>query len=200
MSQWTLLGIGAITSLGVGALACFLFDKFARAWLDAPEPDTPRLRVPGWLTGTIERIFFTTLVAFDISGYPTAMIGWLVAKMAVTWTGRGTPKTDAEADANRADDYRISNLITLLNGLVSMTFALIGGLIIQYALSPEESSDQRASFTSTAPAERSHIDTPDLSVLVICGIANKQSCAEGIKLWQNGDSNAHQDPLYRLGG
>lgn len=33
-------------------------------------------RVPGALTGFIERLFFTWIVAFDISGAATAMIGW----------------------------------------------------------------------------------------------------------------------------
>ena len=160
MSQWTQLGLGAIASLGGGALACFLFDKLVRAWLHVPKPDTPSLRVPSWFTGTIERVFFTALVAFDVSGYPTAMIAWLVAKMAVTWTGRGTTRNDSEEEAKRANDYRISSMITLLNGLVSMTFALIGGLITQYALSPEEENpDERASIILEIPSAQTLPDS-----------------------------------------
>jgi hypothetical protein len=153
MSDWTLLGLGAIASLGGGALACLLFDKVVRAWLHAPRPDMPRLRVPSWFTGTLERIFFTALVAFDVAGYPTAMIAWLVAKMAVTWTGRGAARNDSEEEVKRASDYRLSSMITLLNGLVSMTFALAGGLIMQYALSPvEDNPDERASIILKNPA------------------------------------------------
>ena len=154
MSQWTLLGLGAITSLLGGALACFVFDRLVRRWLGAPNPDAPRRRVPPWFTGTIERIFFTTLVVFDVSGYPVAMIVWLAAKMAATWTGRGTPRNDSEEEeAKRANDYRISSSITLMNGLVSMTFALIGGLIMHYALAPDDdSTDEQASFSLTIPA------------------------------------------------
>src|SRR5579862_495308 len=152
MSQWTLLSIGAITSLGGGALACLLFDRLVRRWLGAPKPDAPRRRVPSWFTGTIERVFFTTLVALDVAGYPIAMIVWLAAKMAATWTGRGTPRSDSEEEVKRANDYRSSSSITLLNGLVSMTFALIGGLIMQYALEPDDdSANEQASFTLTVP-------------------------------------------------
>ncbi len=152
MSQWTLIGAGVFTSLGLGALGCFLFDKWVRAWLGAPKPEAPRRRVPSWFTGTIERIFFTLLVAFDISGFPIAMIAWLAVKMAVTWSDRGTARNDSEEEAKRADGYRISSSITLLNGLVSMTFALIGGLIIQYAISLDDDyPDERASISLAIP-------------------------------------------------
>lgn len=148
MSQWTLIWIGVATSLVGGAIGCSLFDKLVRRWLGAPKPEAPRRRMPAWLTGMIERIFFTILVTFDVSGYPIAMIVWLVAKMAATWTGRGTPRDDSEEEVKRAHDYRISSSITLMNGLVSMIFALIGGLIMQYALSPADDDlpDDRASI------------------------------------------------------
>jgi len=164
MSQWTQLGFGAITSLLGGALACFLFDKLVRRWLGAPKPDAPRRRVPSWFTGTIERIFFTTLVAFDVAGYPVAMIVWLAAKMAATWTGRGTPRNDTEEEAKQANDYRISSSITLVNGLVSMMFALIGGLIMQYALAPDDDdSNEQASIHLTIPAQLLPVDVRKLT-------------------------------------
>ena len=152
MSQWTLIWIGAITSLAGGAIACALFDKVVRTWLGAPKPGTPRQRMPSWLAGTIERIFFTILVTFDVSGYAPAMILWLLVKMAVTWTGRGTARDDSEEEAKRANDYRVSSSITLLNGLVSMIFALVGGLIIQYALEPaDDEPDNHATFSMSIP-------------------------------------------------
>jgi hypothetical protein len=144
MSQWMLIWIGVIVSLVGGAIACALFDKFAGTGQGASQPGAPG-RIPPWVAGTVERIFFTLLVAFDVSGYPIAMIAWLIAKLAAARIDRGTA-------------YRIPGSLTLLNGLISMTFALIGGVVMQYAMSPDDDSiDEHASFSMIVPARETYL-------------------------------------------
>ena len=76
-------------------------------------------RVPPWLTGVMERLFFTVVVAFDISGAAIAMIGWITLKLATNWNRPGTQSQE------RWSAWAFSALI---GGLVSMLFALLGGL------------------------------------------------------------------------
>ncbi len=81
--------------------------------------------VPGWVTGSVERLFFTVLVGLGVLGVPALMLVWLGLKMATNWnhpTWKDKPETRAYA------------LSALLGGLVSMLFALIGGLLIGWLL------------------------------------------------------------------
>lgn len=71
------------------------------------------------LTGLLERFFFTLVIAFNISGGAVAMFGWLGAKMAVNWNRQSNNDAVSRAYAMTA----------LQSGLVSLLFALIGGLI-----------------------------------------------------------------------
>jgi len=66
------------------------------------------------VTGIIERVFFTVVVAFDVSGTATAMMGWIAIKMAAVWN---------------VSQPRAATIFTALGGLMSMFFALTGGLI-----------------------------------------------------------------------
>lgn len=79
--------------------------------------------LPIW-TGLIERFFFTLIVAFDISGAAVAMMGWLGAKMAVNWN-----RQPGDNPVNRA-----FSMTALQTGVVSLLFALIGGLICRWRL------------------------------------------------------------------
>jgi hypothetical protein len=72
-------------------------------------------------TGTIERLFFTLLVAFEMSGIPTVMVAWVIFKVAPDWE-RLTKETVKE-------DQKGPAFIRLLGNVLSMIFALIGGLI-----------------------------------------------------------------------
>jgi hypothetical protein len=69
--------------------------------------------IPGWLTGLIERLFFTLLIAFEISGTGIAMVAWITVKMLQKWHG----------------EHKNYSFLRLLSGMVSMLFALVGGLI-----------------------------------------------------------------------
>ena len=94
--------------LRLGGVVTASFLRWLRSRMHSPKDSGTG--VPGWLTGLTERLFFTIVVAFDISGTATAMMGWLGAKMATNWNR--TPQPDPAG--------AISALVT---GLISMLFA-----------------------------------------------------------------------------
>src|ERR1700744_1590585 len=78
--------VGFFASLFRGQLCCRGFLKLARHSNEAgPKPDVDWRRVRPWITGYIERFFFTLLVAYSANGFPTAMIAWLGLKIATNW-------------------------------------------------------------------------------------------------------------------
>lgn len=87
---------------------------------DKPALPEPLKRVPPWLTGALERLFFTFLIAFNVSGTPTAMVGWLALKLATNWN-----HPDFKESA-QARSFAFSGLVA---GLLSMLVALLGGKI-----------------------------------------------------------------------
>lgn len=78
-------------------------------------------RVPPWLTGVIERGFFTVLVAYDVSGAATAMMAWMGLKLATNWNRVGNTQSPELWSA-----WAFSALI---GGIVSLLFAVLGGFI-----------------------------------------------------------------------
>ena len=42
-----------------------------------PPEDSSARQVPPWITGPAERLFFTFIVAFELSGAAISMIGWI---------------------------------------------------------------------------------------------------------------------------
>ncbi|MFH2011710.1 MAG: hypothetical protein ABIJ37_03245 [Pseudomonadota bacterium] len=132
--QWL---VGLTISLGIGQIVTWGFLKCLRSCIKIPEGifSSERFKgVPPWLIGTIERIFFTFIVAFDISGFATAMILWIATKMLSGWhravPGIRVRLNDEEYELNHRDIVPVS-FSSLLGNLVSMFFALIGGLICQ---------------------------------------------------------------------
>jgi hypothetical protein len=91
-----------------------------------PQIDPSEKQVPYWVTGLIERSFFTIVVAFDISGTATAMIGWITVKMLAS--------KSYKEDYSKSEGISIFKLefAGLLGNLGSMLFALLGGLIIKH--------------------------------------------------------------------
>jgi hypothetical protein len=87
-----------------------------------PEGEDSHRGVPPALTGIIERLFFTVLVAFDVAGVPAAMIAWIALKLATNWN------QDYWKGTSSARLYGFSALIA---GLVSMLFAFLGGLVVK---------------------------------------------------------------------
>jgi hypothetical protein len=78
-------------------------------------------QVPAWIVGTVERAFFTVVVAAGLSSVAVAMILWIAAKMAAGWSGGSQEIQNGEA-------FRFT---ALLGDLVSMTFALVGGGVVR---------------------------------------------------------------------
>lgn len=116
-----ILGLGF--SLVVGHFAVDYFLRELRKYMqlgDRPALPGGMIRVPPWLTGGLERLFFTLLVAFGVSGTSTAMIGWLALKMVTNWNRR-----ESEDDVKERS-FAFSALVA---GLLSMFLALLGGLI-----------------------------------------------------------------------
>lgn len=109
---------GVFISGFVGWLVTDLFFRFvSRVWKIPHVPTDGLQRLPGWLTGVTERTFFFTLVGFGVSGTAPAMIAWIGIKMAANW--------NLYLDDRRRLAYRFR---ALLCGLVSLLFAVIGGL------------------------------------------------------------------------
>ena len=79
------------------------------------------------LVGIIERLFFTILVAFNITGFPIAMIAWSGVKIAVNW------------QAEKKETTYISSCLafcSLIGTLLSLLFALFGGFICRGYIYP----------------------------------------------------------------
>ncbi|VVP26484.1 hypothetical protein PS862_04133 [Pseudomonas fluorescens] len=115
--------IGLMLSLVGGGIVCWIFLKALRWWLgDSPKPRLSEgsKGVPPWITGVIERLFFTILIGLEVSAGPTAMIGWLGLKLATNWN---------HPDWKGKPNARTHALSALLGGLISMLFAMLGGLI-----------------------------------------------------------------------
>ena len=119
MSVWSWL-LGLIISLGAGSYATPRFLDWLRSEVDEDELRKAKKEqevVPMWVTGLLERSFFTVAVAFNVPGTAVAMVAWLAAKMAANW--------------NRQEHHRLFAVSSLLAGLLSMSFALVGGLIVR---------------------------------------------------------------------
>jgi hypothetical protein len=114
--------IGLVLATFVGGVITHIFLSRLRKNIAPTQASLDRPRVPAWITGIVERTFFFVLVAFNISGVPTAMVGWLAVKLAANWNRRPGPK---EEEPN-AKALAVS---AALAGVVSMTFALLGGLV-----------------------------------------------------------------------
>ena len=126
---WTL---GLLVSLLLGHYATdkFLFklrkyagcdDKAMNSFFKKNDPDTLKFKsVPPTITGVLERLFFTFIVAFNVSGAAIGMMGWLAVKM-VTNLNRG--------DLPPHPIVRMRALTGLMGSLVSLLFSLFGGLI-----------------------------------------------------------------------
>ncbi len=119
MVRW-LIGLGV--ALVVGGIVTWIFLAAIRRYLGTYKPAPDVKGVPAWLTGVIERLFFALVIAFNITGAAIAMIGWLTLKMVTNWNRPGPEQ----------DRVRIVNAFAaLLAGIVSMLFAMVGGLIIR---------------------------------------------------------------------
>ena len=88
--------------------------------------------MPPWFVGLVERsIFFLFVAAYDVPGITVSMMVWLGIKMAANWNRPGlTSSDDSDAEARRA----CGAIAAAVLGLMSMGFALVGGLICRGAI------------------------------------------------------------------
>lgn len=115
---------GLLFSLVVGGFVVPPFLGVLREWVGVNSDR--RTRVPGWLTGLVERLFFTLVVAFEMNGAVPAMIGWITLKMVSNWNSPQGGDAKDEATWRALRNNRFSALIA---GLVGVAFAMVGGLI-----------------------------------------------------------------------
>lgn len=108
---------GLVVALILGAGVTGWFIGRVRAYFNIPR--APGRDVPSWLTGLVERLFFTLIIAFDVSGAAIAMIGWIALKLVPNW----------ELYVKHGAANKPLVWSSLLGSLCSMFFALIGGLI-----------------------------------------------------------------------
>lgn len=85
------------------------------------EATLPGEEVPAWIVGTVERSFFTLAVAAGLPGVSAAMILWIATRMAAGWGSA----------AQETPNIEVLRLTALLGGVVSMTFALVGGWVVR---------------------------------------------------------------------
>ena len=128
-ARW-FFGLG-VFALGIGWLCTSIFLKGMRSYIETKalrrneteiynEMITP-LDVPSWLIGLTERTFFVILVAFELSAAAIALIGWLTVNMLYNCNILLFEKQNITV--------RSLAFSALLGNLISMLFALIGGLI-----------------------------------------------------------------------
>lgn len=113
-----LLGLGVV-SLGFGFLAAWITLRFLRKLLQLDKIEDPQTwGIPSWLTGLIERLFFTVLVGL---GYDVALpvIAYIVLKIVVFWQikYKNLPNLGERAGTS------------LVGTTLSLLFAMIGGMI-----------------------------------------------------------------------
>jgi len=109
-------------------LGFFVVEKFLK-WLstlielppDRSVPGDNTKRTPIWVTGGLERLFFTIAVAVNIAGVLPDMIVWLAVKLAANWQSR------QDLGAERKN-YTFSGL---MGGFLSMLIVLVCGLLIR---------------------------------------------------------------------
>ena len=121
---------GMTVSVIVGGVTTWAFlaglRKYQRLGKDSESNGDSR-PVPPWLTGAMERTFFSVIVALNISGAAVAMIGWLTLKMVTNWNRSGGSRD--------VKQVRLA-FSALLAGLVSMLFAVVGGVICRGSPGP----------------------------------------------------------------
>ncbi len=116
--NWFFLGL--LLSVHGGAIFTFLLNFILEKY-DPRLGKKNKPNVPSCLTGFIERFIFTAVIgvagAASLPYIGALMSGWLGLKLAANW------------QQSRDDFSRARGILALINGLVSLFFALIGGLI-----------------------------------------------------------------------
>jgi nitrate/nitrite transporter NarK len=126
MQNW-LVGIGLI-SLILGSLITWIVWKLLdnyfkntaknKNW-ELDSDDIEKITIQPILIGILERLVFSFLVAMEVSGVPTAIVGWMALKMASGWNRIVSGETK----------YKMLAFNGLIVSLLSLFFAVLGGLV-----------------------------------------------------------------------
>lgn len=114
------LFVGSLSTFAVwNLLHSYLHRSIAKHGWEIKESALQRLPLYPILTGVLERLFFTVLIAFDVSGAASGMGAWFAVKMAAGWSriAGGEPQ------------HRMLAFNGLLSTLTSLLFAVLGGLV-----------------------------------------------------------------------
>ena len=101
-----------------------ILEKCEEANLKIPDGDHPhekisKVGIAPEITGFIERFFFTLAIPFKVRGVLLAMVAWITIRTWISWGHKINTQWG-----------RAFALQSLLLGMVSMLFALIGGMLI----------------------------------------------------------------------
>ena len=118
---WVLLGFSF--SIAGGHLVVEQCWHFSKKYLikDSTSDDEG---IPPRVVGLVERVFFTFAAAIDPAITIPAMIGWIGVKLATGWQ-----RVPEKEPSHAVGALRAAGL-----GLISMAFALAGGLICRIGL------------------------------------------------------------------
>ena len=106
----------------------------ANLGIDFYPPIALEKHISGLIVGPAERLFFTLIIAFEISGAAVAMMVWITLKMLTSRVYSEKQAKISEKNLKEEAESILSifnfEFVSLLGNLSSMLFALIGGLII----------------------------------------------------------------------
>ena len=133
--------VGFTFSIGVGYVVVGSFVKRWRYFirdrkniLKDDQPSTFR-GIPGWMVGLTEQLVFVPMVALssNVYGVLPVMGIWIGIKMATGWAR--TAKLDEMNKAWR--EWKTEAFVSLFGNILSMAFALGGGMICKISLTKE---------------------------------------------------------------
>jgi len=127
MNEQILIGLGI--SIGIATPVTLAWSEFLH-WLvrhpDDPKEKAVRIRWIPITTGVMERILFTVLIGWSVSGSAGFIGSWVLVKQLGGWNswGKGT-------------HHGVKLFfIGMLGNAMSVLFGVIGGLVIFRALNP----------------------------------------------------------------
>ena len=86
----------------------------------------PERHVKPLIPGLLERLFFTVIIAFEVSGAAVGMVTWIALKMLASRKYREERAGEEGFPSGLPFEYA-----GLVGNLLSMLFALVGGLCIR---------------------------------------------------------------------
>lgn len=119
--------VGLVFAVVVGAAATPVVKQIVEQIAGLDGGDRGK-RVPGWLTGLVERTFFMLVVAYNLSGAVPGMMAWIALKMAANWN---TSQAQLDDERDKPSNREILNrrFTALITSAFAMSIAALGGLI-----------------------------------------------------------------------